>query len=113
MAQRNIVMLVDDIDGSEADETVTFGLDGVSYEIDLTRAHAAELRAALASWIESGRRTGGRKAAASAALGSRTSGRRPRSETEDMRAWARANGYEVKDRGRVPADVVAAYEARR
>lgn len=108
MVKRIETVLVDDIDGNPAAETVTFALDGVSYEIDLTADNAAKLRADFAAWINAGRRVAGRKQAAKAALGGRA---RRRSNTDDLRAWARANGYDVKDRGRVPAEVVAAYEA--
>ena len=60
MAQKVQVLLVDDIDGGTADETVTFGLDGVTYEIDLTAGHATELRDALAQWVGHARKVGGR-----------------------------------------------------
>jgi hypothetical protein len=108
MAQKVQVVLVDDLDGSGADETVSFSLDGVSYEIDLTTAHAAELRDAFATWVGHARRVGGR-----ARVGRRTTGSRsPSGESAAIREWARANGYKVNDRGRIPADVKAAYDAR-
>ena len=104
MAQETTVRLVDDIDGSEAVETVRFGLDGRVYEIDLSEANAKELRASLAGFIESGRRLGGRKTV------TRTGGARPdREQLHAIREWARANGHNVKDRGRIPAAVVEAY----
>ena len=106
MVQRVSVGLVDDIDGGEAVETVTFGLDGATYEIDLSAENSAKLRSALAEWIGAGRR-GGRKAVAtrSAKGGNRNS------DAAAIRAWASANGHKVSERGRIPADVREAYEA--
>jgi hypothetical protein len=107
MAQKVQVLLVDDLDGGEADETVTFALDGKTYEIDLTTANADKLREALEPYTKGGRRTGGRaatsrgKTRASAGAGQ---------DTAKIRAWAKENGYEVNDRGRVPASVREAYE---
>ncbi|NML52077.1 Lsr2 family protein [Streptomyces sp. R302] len=107
MAQKVQVLLVDDLDGVEADETVTFALDGKTYEIDLTTANAEKLRGLLEPYTTSGRRTGGRTAAG------RGKGRVAASGSQDtakIRAWAKENGMKVNDRGRVPADVKAAYE---
>jgi Lsr2 len=106
MAQRLKVELVDDIDGKEADETVTFGLDGVSYEIDLSTKNAQKMRDALAVYVGSARKVGGRRR-----RGKGSSGGRSRSNTAEMRDWARQNGYEVSERGRIPAEVREAYEA--
>ncbi|CAM3325304.1 Lsr2 family protein [Nocardioides dubius] len=104
MAQKVHIVLVDDIDGSEAEETVTFGIDGVSYEIDLNADNAAKLRDAVAPYVGHARRVGGRKAAGrKAAAGGPSAG--------DIREWARENGYELSDRGRVPAEVRQAYDA--
>lgn len=113
MAQQILVSLVDDLDGSEADETVQFALDGVTYEIDLSAENAEELRDALAPYIEHARRAGGRK---------RTSSRRRRNgqvttrsstaereQNQAIRAWAREQGYEISDRGRIPTEVAEAY----
>lgn len=101
-------MLIDDVDGSEANETIQFALDGVQYEIDLNETHAKELRDSLATWVDSARRVAGRRrpgrAAASSSNGS--SG-----NTNEVRQWAKANGYEVSDRGRISAAVREAYEA--
>ena len=108
MAQRVHIVLEDDVDGSEAVETVMFGLDGVSYEIDLSEKNAAKLRDAVALYVGSARRISGRGSAARKSTRSRsTSG----TSASEVREWARAQGYEVSDRGRVPADVKAAYEA--
>ncbi|CAM5371734.1 MULTISPECIES: Lsr2 family protein [unclassified Streptomyces] len=108
MAQKVQVLLVDDLDGGEADETVTFALDGKTYEIDLTTANADKLRGLLDPYLKGGRRTGGRasggrgKARAAASGGSQ--------DTAAIRAWAKENGWDVNDRGRVPAKVREAYE---
>jgi hypothetical protein len=111
MAQRVNVVLVDDIDGSDAEETVSFGLDGVDYEIDLSDKHAGELRKALSLYVGHARRTGGRRRngrrsstpAAAAADGSPSAA--------DVRSWARENGWDVPERGRVSAEVREAYAA--
>lgn len=108
MVQKTQVVLVDDIDGGEADETVRFGLDGVSYEIDLTTKNAHKLRDAVAGYVAEARRVGGR------ASGRRRSARASRGGGTDagtVREWARANGYEVSERGRVPGRVLEAYQA--
>ncbi len=107
MAQKVQVLLVDDIDGGPADETVTFGLDGVSYEIDLTTANAANLRDALGTWVGHARKVGGRTARATTAARSRSS----RGDAQAIRDWAKAHGHKVSERGRISAEVKAAYEA--
>ena len=106
MAQRVHVVLVDDIDGSDAGETVTFGLDGATYEIDLNEKNAAALRDALAPYLGHARRSGGtrRGKKSSPAANSGPS-------AAEVRAWARENGWDVPDRGRVSADVRQAYDA--
>jgi Lsr2 len=106
MAQRVNVVLVDDIDGSDATETVTFGVDGVDYEIDLSDEHAAELREAISLYVGHARRTGGRRKSGSrSTAGSDSSG----VSAADIRAWARENGWDVPERGRVSAEVREAY----
>lgn len=109
MVQRVQVMLVDDIDESPAAETVSFGLDGITYEIDLNTDHADALRADLAKWIGHGRRTGGRKSSSPAAGGTRAGGRRE--DLGKIREWARDNGFQVSDRGRISSAVQEAYDA--
>lgn len=104
MAQRVHIILEDDIDGSTASETVQFGLDGVNYEIDLSDENAAKLRDALSLWVGNARRVSGRKQASRGA----SSGR---NDLNEIRAWGRANGYKVSDRGRVPTDIIKAYDA--
>jgi hypothetical protein len=116
MAQKVQVILVDDVDGGDASETVTFGLDGVSYEIDLNDDNAAKLRDALSTWVGHARKVGGRsgtrRRSASAASSSSSSGSaKGGTDTAAVRAWARENGHEVSERGRIAADVLAAYEA--
>lgn len=106
MAQRVQVLLVDDIDGAAAAETVSFSLDGVSYEIDLTASNAKKLRGDLATWVEHARRSGGRKSSRRAATGSGVR----RGDLSAVREWARNNGHNVSDRGRVSAEVLAAYD---
>lgn len=111
MAQRVQVILEDDLDGSEADETVIFGLDGAEYEIDLSTANAQGLRDALASWVAVARRTGGRRKRAGQTgtarpVQSGSSG----TSTGDIRTWAQENGFEVSSRGRVSAEIRDAYE---
>ena len=107
MAQRVVVTLEDDIDGGEAAETVSFALDGVSYEIDLSEANASKLRDDLASWIGHARRAGGRKSTSTARRGGGSRGGR---DLSAIREWARKNGHTVSDRGRISADIQAAYD---
>lgn len=106
MAQRVQVLLVDDLDNSDADETVTFALDGVTYEIDLNEANAAKLRDALAPWVGHARRSGGRKSASRNGSG----GGARRKNVSAVREWARKNGHDVSERGRIPAAVQEAYD---
>ncbi len=107
MAQRVSVLLVDDVDGKPADETVTFGLDGVTYEIDLSSSNAAKLRDSLAPWLGHARRSGGRRSTGRTAA---RSGGGKRRNLSDIREWARKNGYTVSDRGRISSEVQEAYD---
>ncbi len=104
MAQRIVYRLEDDLDNSEAAETIVFGLDSVSYEIDLSEENAAKLRDVLAPYVAGGRRVGGKRKVA----GRRRSG--GANSATEIRAWANENGYKVSTRGRVPAEVREAYE---
>jgi hypothetical protein len=108
MAQKVQVILVDDVDGGDADETVSFALDGVSYEIDLNAKNAAALRDSLATWVGHARRVGGRSGG-----GRRRSGRAAAAGagSNEVREWAREHGYKVSDRGRISAEVQQAYAA--
>lgn len=110
MVQKHIVQLIDDIDESEAAETIIFGVDGVTYEIDLSATHAAQLRDALATYVAHARRTSSRG-------GERSSSRRPtparvdREQIAAIREWARSNGHSVGSKGRIPAHIVDAYHS--
>jgi hypothetical protein len=104
MAQKVQITLVDDLDGSPADETVQFGLDGVAYEIDLSSANAAALRESLGRYVGSARRLSGRR-------GRSGSTARGDSDAHLIRTWAKQRGLEVSERGRIPAEVRRAYEA--
>lgn len=108
MAQRTQVLLIDDIDGGTAAETVAFGLDGSSYEIDLSEKNAARLRESLADYVAHGR-----KAALIRANARRRSASHSSSgpDTADVRSWARSAGYAVNERGRISSDVMEAYRA--
>jgi hypothetical protein len=107
MAQKVNIVLVDDLDGTEATETVTFGLDGSTYEIDLNDANAAALREALSGYVGHARKVaGGARRGRRASSGSSSS-----SNTKDVREWARAQGMDVSERGRISADVQQAYDA--
>lgn len=114
MAQKVQVILVDDLDGGEATETVTFALDGVSYEIDLSESNASKLRDSLAEWVGHARRAGsGKSGGRTRAAGAAPARGRGAAKTDSgaVRAWARENGFQVSDRGRVSSEVLAAYEA--
>jgi Lsr2 len=111
MAKKVTVTLVDDFDGEAgADETVEFGLDGVTYEIDLSSKNAKKLREDLRVWVEAGRRVGGRRRGRSAGSG-RGRASIDREQSAAIREWARRNGYNVSSRGRIPADVIEAFHA--
>ncbi|MDA0567535.1 Lsr2 family protein [Streptomonospora sp. S1-112] len=107
MSRKVEVLLVDDLDGGPAEESVEFGLDGRSYQIDLSSANAKKLRETLSPYLDSARKTsqGGRPG-------------RPRRKTADsgqraaeIRSWAKQAGKQINDRGRIPAEIVAEYEA--
>ena len=108
MAQKVQTLLLDDIDGSDADETVRFGLDGASYEIDLSAAHAQDLRSALGRYVAAGRKASPVRGAPARKTPRAASNGHGSTEARD---WAKAQGIEIKDRGRVPADVVAKFKA--
>jgi len=113
MAQKVLVEMVDDIDGSIAEHTVPFSLDGVSYEIDLSEENAAALRDELARYVAASRRVGGRKVRMAAGQAPRpASTAADRERNKAMREWAEENGFAVSDRGRLPAEIVKAYDER-
>jgi len=114
VAQIREVRLVDDLDGEKADETVEFGIDGKNYEIDLSTANAKKLRDALADFIGSARRSGGRsRRGASSGGGSASAPSRrasvDREQNQAIREWARNHQMKVSDRGRIPSEVLEAY----
>jgi len=105
MAQQVQVLLVDDLDGTEGSETISFGLDGASYEIDLSTVNAKKLRGDLALWLEHARRATG------PANGTPKRTRTSRTRAADIRTWAREQGYKVSGRGRIPPAIVGEYDA--
>ncbi len=105
MARTTVVTVVDDIDGSEGAETVTFSFDGQSYEVDLSLKNRDKFQKALQPFIDSGRRTGRQGAARSAPT------RTTRNNSSAIRSWAAEQGLTVSERGRIPASIVAKYEA--
>ncbi|TDZ80120.1 Nucleoid-associated protein Lsr2 [Mycobacteroides salmoniphilum] len=112
MAKRVTVTLVDDVDGgATADESVEFGIDGVTYEIDLSSKNAEKLRNQLSTWIDHARHASGRRQG----RGSLSTGRkRPsidRAQSAAIREWASKNGHEISSRGRIPAEVIDAFNA--
>jgi Lsr2 len=113
MAQKHIVQLIDDVDGSSASETVAFGLDGSNYEIDLSAKNAAKLRDSLAGYVASARRATRATTARGSASSRRSRTTRPdRAQTAAIREWARKNGHKVGEKGRIPAVVLEAYHAK-
>lgn len=110
MAQKVQVLLVDDLDGGEASETVSFALDGSSYEIDLSGDNAAKLREVFASYVGRARRSG---RSGSAGPRQRRTSSAPRQATSDngaVRAWAKENGHAVSGRGRISTEIREAYD---
>ncbi|MBM7786807.1 histone-like nucleoid-structuring protein Lsr2 [Tenggerimyces flavus] len=112
MAQRTLVQLIDDIDGTTVangkGETIEFGIDGVLYEIDLADKNAKRFRDALAPFVGSARKVSAR--GARRVSGGR-SARADKAQTQAIREWAKENGYEISDRGRIPATIIEAYNA--
>jgi hypothetical protein len=106
MAQRISVELIDDVDGKKADETVSFSLDGVEYEIDMTKKNAAALRKAFSLWQDHARR-----------VGRQSKTRRPQTrvdvgvDTRAVRAWAESNGHAVPARGRIRSEIIDLFRA--
>jgi len=108
MAQKVQTLFIDDLDGSEADGTVRFGLDGTDYEIDLNTKHAQDLRDALARYLSASRRVGGgTRRPASSGRSAPSNGL----DSTEVREWAKTQGIDVKDRGRVPAELVVKFKA--
>ncbi|MBT2551429.1 Lsr2 family protein [Arthrobacter sp. ISL-65] len=106
MARKTVISLEDDLDGSEASETVQFAIDGTEYEIDLNEEHASELRQTLSRFADAARKSSGSRG--------RPAGRRSPSSSSDakvIRQWALNKGLSVNARGRIQADIVAQYQA--
>jgi hypothetical protein len=101
MASRTIVLLEDDVDGSKADQTIEFGIDGTTYAIDLSNSNATKLRGALDGYINKARKVSGKRSTS----GNASSG----VDLKAVRAWAASNGIELSSRGRVPASVIQQY----
>lgn len=119
MAREVIEKLTDDLDGGDATETVTFGLDGTSYEIDLSRKNAAGLRKVLDRYVKAGRRTAGRRPAGgkrparpkASSAKSNGAARKRDYDLAQLREWAGSNGVVVPSRGRIPQAVVEQYKS--
>jgi hypothetical protein len=113
VAQKIQVLLLDDLDGSEASETVAFGLDGTEYEIDLSSKNAAKLRDTLAGYVGSARKAGrvSVRAAGRPRSSRGTRAAMDREQAAAIRSWAKKQGLKVSDRGRIPANIVEQYNA--
>jgi hypothetical protein len=111
MARKVEVELLDDIDGSEAAETLAFGLDGTNYEIDVNEKHADKLRKSLEKFVLSARRTGRGGVTVSRRRTAGVPARTDRAQNQAIRDWAKRKKIQLSDRGRIPANVVAQYEA--
>jgi hypothetical protein len=109
MAQRVNVVLIDDLDGSEAEETIRFAFEGTEYEIDLNKKNAKGLRDAVSKYLSAARKTGRGRGRARRGAGAAS---RPSREYDpkEVRSWAESQGIEVSQRGRVPADLVARFQ---
>ncbi len=109
MAQRTVVLVTDDLDGSEAEETVRFDLDGTQYEIDLNKKNAKALRDGLARYVQHAR-TAGSSGRGRGRGRRRQDGSQRAVDPKEVRAWAQSHGIEVSQRGRVPANLVAQFQ---
>lgn len=107
MAQKQIVLLTDDLDGKEADETVTFALDGITYEIDLSDKNAQSMRDAFGKYIDAGRKVSGSRSSSPR----RAAAAKRDYDPKAVRAWAASNKVTVPERGRIPAEVIDQYKA--
>ena len=107
MAKRVVETLIDDLDGSDADRTISFSIDGDQYVIDVSKANADKFDAAVAPFVKAARKTSSGRASASRGRRSAAAG-----DTKDAREWLRANGHEVSDRGRIPAPLLELYRNR-
>ncbi|GAA3950814.1 histone-like nucleoid-structuring protein Lsr2 [Actinoplanes auranticolor] len=112
MAKQIVTLLTDDIDGTEADSTIEFGLDGVTYTIDLSEKNAGKLRKALEPYLNVASRVG-RSTGRIPARGAAPTSRSNRDQNQAIREWAGKNGYEVSERGRIPSSIVEAFHKNR
>ena len=106
MAQKTVVELVDDLDGGEADETVSFALDGVDFHIDLSTENASRLRDTLSEYVVNARRTAGRKGR----VGKATARSNGKPDAQAVRDWARSQGETVADRGRISHELLVRFQ---
>jgi hypothetical protein len=111
MAQKIQTLFIDDLDGSEAEGTVRFGLDGADYEIDLNTKHADALRKALAPYVEAARKSPGARRPLRSGRKTSTNTGTSGVNTTEVRDWAKAQGIDVKERGRVPAELIVKFKA--
>ena len=109
VAKQTTVTLVDDLDGSVADEQVEFAMDGKAYEIDLSSANSARLREALAPFISAARRTGGRRRSGGGGAVATARPSTDREQNQAIREWAQKQGLKISERGRIPSNVLEAY----
>ncbi|WP_375476644.1 Lsr2 family protein [uncultured Jatrophihabitans sp.] len=109
-----VVELTDDIDGGKADQTVSFTFNGTNYEIDLSKKNVSAFGKVIKPYVDHGRRVraNGRKPGATSRARSSASPARSRVDLPQIREWAKSNGYEVSDRGRIPGNVIEAYDAQ-
>jgi hypothetical protein len=112
MAKETVTRLVDDLDGGIAHETVTFGLDGHLYEIDLSSKNAKKLRSELAMFVEHGSRVSTRAVGSARRGGRSESGSAHQDQNRAIREWAQAKGYEISSRGRIKREIVDAFHSK-
>jgi hypothetical protein len=110
MARQVITTLIDDLDGGKAEETVTFAFDGTAYEIDLSGKNALKFRKALEPYITAGTKVG-RGGIVRSATPPRSSSAASREENAAIRAWAKAQGKDISDRGRISQEIVDEYRS--
>ena len=110
MAQKVIREFIDDIDGSEAERTFTFAVDGTNYEIDLSSQNIKEFNEAIAGFVESARKVKASRTGRRAYKTSSSDSGRSREQTQAIREWARQQGHSINDRGRIPASIQQAFD---
>ena len=110
MAQKVITEFIDDIDGSPAERTFTFAVDGTNYEIDLSTENIAEFKSAIGGFIESARKVKGGSNGRRTRSTWTNGGRRSREQTQAVREWARQHGHNISNRGRIPSSIQQAFD---